>query len=51
MKPDDDNPMDHPHEQPAGSDGVPHFGRLLIILLAAVVMIGVLTCVAEAYYS
>ncbi len=47
-----DNPMNHPPEQPpTGADGPPRFGRLLLVLLVAVVMIGVLTFVAERAYS
>jgi hypothetical protein len=46
-----DNPMRHPDEQPAGSDGVPHFGRLLLVLLAAVLCVVALTFVSEAYFS
>ena len=34
-----------------GNDGTPKFGRLLIVLLLAVALIGVLTFAAEAYYS
>ena len=34
-----------------GSDGAPKFGRLLIVLLLAVALIGALTFAAEAYYS
>lgn len=34
-----------------GSDGAPKFGRLLIVLLLAVALIGVITLSAEAYYS
>lgn len=34
-----------------GNDGAPKFGRLLIVLLLAVGLIGVLTFAAEAYYS
>ncbi len=34
-----------------GNDGAPKFGRLLIVLLLAVALIGVLTLSAEAYYS
>lgn len=51
MIPDDENPMQHPQEQPAGSSGSPHFGRLLIILALAVVLIGVLTFASVAYFS
>ncbi len=47
----DENPMDHPQEQPPAGNGSPRFGRLLIVLVLAVVMIGVLTFVAESYYT
>ena len=33
------------------NDGAPKFGRLLIVLLLAVALIGALTFAAEAYYS
>ncbi|WP_170942011.1 hypothetical protein [Noviherbaspirillum denitrificans] len=46
-----DNPMDHPPEQPAGSDDAPKFGRLLIILGAAVLVIVAVTFISEAMYS
>jgi hypothetical protein len=32
-------------------DGTPKFGRLLIVLVLAVMLIGVITLSAEAYYS
>jgi hypothetical protein len=32
-------------------DGSPKFGRLLIALVLAVMLIGVITLAAEAYYS
>lgn len=35
---------------PAG-DGTPKFGRLLIVLVLAVMLIGAITLGAEAYYS
>ncbi len=35
----------------SGNDGAPKFGRLLIVLVLAVALIGVLTFAAEAYYS
>jgi hypothetical protein len=35
----------------SGNDGTPKFGRLLIVLVLAVALIGVLTFAAEAYYS
>jgi hypothetical protein len=45
------NPMDHPAEQPAGSDGSPRFGRLLIVLILAVLLIVAITFGSEAYFS
>lgn len=45
------NPMQHPEEQPFGTDGVPKFGRLLLVLLTAVLVIVVITFTTEAYYS
>ncbi|SNS41078.1 hypothetical protein SAMN06265795_102589 [Noviherbaspirillum humi] len=45
------NPMNHPEEQPAGTDGAPKFGRLLIVLVAAVVLIGIITLLTERMYS
>lgn len=45
------NPMNHPDEQPSGSDGVPKFGRLLLILAAAVLLIVGVTLASEAFYS
>lgn len=48
---DHSNPMNHPEEQPSGSDGSPKFGRLLIVLVLAVIMMGVLTFVSEKYFS
>ncbi|TWI64367.1 hypothetical protein IP91_03136 [Pseudoduganella lurida] len=32
-------------------DGSPKFGRLLIVLLLAVALVGVLTFASEAYFS
>ena len=46
-----DNPMKHPDEQPAGSDDGPHFGKLLVVLIFAVMMVGLLTFASEAYFS
>lgn len=46
-----DNPMQHPEEQPSGGSDGPHFGRLLIVLIIAVAVIGVITIVSEAYLS
>lgn len=45
------NPMDHPEEQPSGSNDSPKFGRLLLVLLAAVLFVVALTLMSEAYYS
>lgn len=45
------NPMNHPEEQPVGSDGTPKFGRLLIVLIVVVVLIGIITYASEALYS
>jgi len=33
-----------------GDDGNPKFGRLLIVLLLAVVLVGAITFATEAYY-
>ncbi len=46
-----DNPMNHPDEQPVGTDGSPKFGRLLIVLVIAVLLIGAITWGSEAYFS
>jgi hypothetical protein len=43
--------MHHPAEQAAGTDDSPKFGRLLIVLVFAVVLIGILTFASEAYFS
>jgi hypothetical protein len=46
------NPMDHPDEQQSdGSDGSPKFGRLLIVLAIAVMMIVGITFGSQAYFS
>jgi hypothetical protein len=46
-----ESPMQHPEEQPAGTDDSPRFGRLLLILAGAVLMIVVITFASEAFYS
>ncbi len=46
-----DNPMQHPDEQPSGGSDGPHFGKLLIVLILAVVIIGIVTIVSEAFVS
>jgi hypothetical protein len=45
------NPMNHPEEPPTGIDDAPKFGRLLIVLIVAVALIGVITFASEAYFS
>ncbi len=45
------NPMNHPEEPPTGTDGEPKFGRLLIVLVAVVAIIGLLTWASEAYFT
>lgn len=45
------SPMEHPDEQPSGSDGTPRFGRLLLVLLAAVLAMVGLTVFSEWLYS
>jgi hypothetical protein len=46
-----DNPMHHPDEQPTGSDDSPKFGRLLIVLVLAVLLIVAITFISEALYT
>ena len=48
---DQDNPMQHPDEQPSGADHDPHFGRLLIVLAAAVMLLGLITWASVAYVT
>lgn len=45
------NPMHHPDEQPTGTDDAPKFGRLLLALAAAVMLIVAVTFLSEAFYS
>lgn len=45
------NPMDHPEEPPFGADGTPRFGRLLIVLAIAVLLILAVTFGSQAYFS
>lgn len=45
------NPMQHPDEQPGSMPDSPRFGRLLIVLVLAVLMVGVLTLASEAYFT
>ncbi len=46
-----DNPMQHPDEQPSGADHGPHFGRLLTVLVAAVMLLGLITWASVAYVT
>lgn len=51
MNDDERNPMNHPDEQPAGTSDAPHFGRLLLVLAAVVLLIVAITFASEALYS
>lgn len=51
MNESDYNPMNHPAQQPEGSDGSPKFGRLLLVLLGAVLVIVAITFISEAIYK
>jgi hypothetical protein len=46
-----DKPMNHPEEQKTGSEDAPRFGRLLLVLFAAVLLVVIITFASEAYYS
>lgn len=43
--------MKHPEEQPAGSEGSPRFGRLLIVLALAIALIVVIVALSEAWVA
>lgn len=45
-----DNPVAEPKELPE-DDGTPKFGRLLIVLVVVVILMGVITYASEALYS
>jgi len=47
----DNNPMQHPEEQPSGTDGTPKFGRLLVVLAFSILIVVLLTFGSEAYYT
>jgi hypothetical protein len=53
MHTEDRNPHStgQPQEQPTGADEAPKFGRLLLVLLAAVLVVVAMTFLSEAYYS
>jgi hypothetical protein len=40
-----------PDKRPAGADGSPKFGRLLLVLVLTVLLIVAITVGSEAYYS
>ena len=46
-----DNPMNHPEEQVSGTDDAPKFGRLLIVLACAVLVIVLITFASVAIYT
>lgn len=46
-----DNPIKRPAELPAASDDSPKFGRLLVVLVLAVLVMVAITFASEAYYS
>jgi hypothetical protein len=50
-KDESDGPAGHPDEQPGGTDESPRFGRLLVVLALAVILVGILTLASEAYFS
>lgn len=45
-----DTKEDRPVPQPEG-DGTPKFGRLLIVLVLAVLLVGLITIASEAYFT
>ena len=47
----DDNPMNHPEEQPVISDQTPKFGKLLIVLVVAVLLLALITWASVAYVT
>ena len=48
----DDNPMRHPEEQPVNPAGeTPRFGRLLVVLVLAVALLGLITWASVEYVT
>lgn len=45
------NPMNHREEPSNGVDGPPKFGRLLIVLVLTLILLGFLTWGTEAFHS
>ncbi len=49
---DDDNPMQHPDEQPVNSSQqTPRFGRLLLVLVLTVALLGLITWASVEYVT
>ncbi len=46
-----DNPMQHPDEQPVVSGETPQFGKLLLVLAAAVLLLALITWASVAYVT
>jgi len=48
----DDNPMQHPDEQPVNPAGQkPKFGRLLVVLVLTVALLGLITWASVEYVT
>ena len=47
----EDNPMHHPEEQPVVSNETPQFGKLLLVLAAAVLLLALITWASVAYVT
>ncbi len=45
------NPMQHPDEQPVVSNQTPQFGKLLLVLAAAVLLLALITWASVAYVT
>ncbi len=46
-----DNPMRHPDEQPVVSNETPQFGKLLLVLAAAVLLLAFITWASVAFVT
>ncbi len=51
MKNNQDDPSEHPVNSHSNEEDAPKFGRLLVVLALAVILITVITFVTGAYYS
>ena len=47
----DDNPMNPPEEQPVISDQTPKFGKLLLVLVVAVLLLALITWASVAFVT